>query len=443
MKIAKERHAPCPDAGAGGPAVRPRKLAMLALLCTAAGTAAGAGKPPEPGFTFGPSETIEHDSNLTRTSGEAGASEVSDTLYNTSLGANFNRDYGRERVNLAVSLGRVVYQNTTSLDYTQQALDAGIVANLPLNIDAQAQAAHHVQMVHFADIGAPIRDVITSNSAAGSLAFPLISGLRAVVGGNAQHSSNSGATLRFQDTRAAEGNAGLRLESSSGNHVDVLVRSVHATHPNYIPGVASANQAISPGYDERGADISGDWTFSAGSRLHGRAGYLRHTGDEFDAAPGPGQILPVGVTQIHVNHNFAGPAFDVTYTWQATALSKIDFLGSRATGAVGDNNFLSAVTRTYRITPTYQAGAKTEISAYALWAQYAYASDPLIAAAAGLTGAQALRLDHERDAGIAVDWTPRRWLEIKADVHQEHRSSSISFYGFTANVVVLSAVGTF
>ena len=390
----------------------------LVLLCALAQPARAADPAPQRGFSAGPFETIEHDSNLGRTAGETGAPALADTLYTTGVGAEFHQSYGREQVDASAALSRVLYQNSRQLDYTQQNFDAALAAQLPLDVAANVHAAHTAQMVHFADIGGVVADVISRDNASATLAFPLLANWRALLGADASRSSNSADSLRLQDDRATEGRAGLRYTTGAANHLDLLAHRMHDRRPNY-----SAGSPVGPSFDESAADLSADWTFSGVDQLHGHAGFVRHTGDryQYTTALAPAQAVTV-------DHDFAGPAFDLSYAWQVSGATRITLLGARVSGAVGDNNYLSAVTHNYRITPAWAYSVKTEVDLFFDWTHREYAADPAVAS---------LRTDRGRDVGLIVNWSPRRWLQAKLQLHQERWSSTVALYTYRDTVAVL------
>jgi len=205
------------------------------LLATAAGASAQALDVPL-GFTFGPGESVVHDDNVTRSSGPpAGFPIYSDTSYTTSLTGLFHQIYGREDVQASATIGRVLYQRLSQYDFTQQAIRAALRSSLPYNIEASVDVARTAQLAHFQDINGTERDVITTNAANAMVDFPLAVDWRGVLGGAGAQSKNSAASLQTQDFNSAEVNGGIRFQPVTGNHVDLLLRSVHATYPNGSP----------------------------------------------------------------------------------------------------------------------------------------------------------------------------------------------------------------
>jgi len=383
------------------------------------------------GFSLGPGETVLHDSNVTRSSGPpAGTPILSDTSYTTSLLGVFHQIYGREDVWASASIGRVLYEQLTQYDFTQQAIRADVRSNLPYNVDVSVDLARTAQLAHFADINSTLRDVITNNSINALVDFPLSVDWRGVLGGNGTQSKNSEPSFQTQDFNSTEVNGGIRFQPSTGNHVDLLLRTVHGVYPNGSPA-----SYVSPGYDDHGVDLRIDWTFSGASRLLGRAGFVQHRNDMVS------YVDPTTLQLTELNRDYSGPTYDLTYIWQITGASKLSIYGLRQTGAAGDNSYLSAVTKTSRLTPAYQASAKLEFDAYAEWTQRNYFTN-VYATVSGLPPGTT-RLDNSHNAGLNVLWNPRRWIKVTFVLAREHRDSTIAEWIYTDTVVSLGLQGQF
>jgi hypothetical protein len=421
--------------GAGALRVAPLAAVLASLLL---GAPARAEDLPL-GFTLGPGETLVHDSNVLRVPSvttEPGG--TADTYSLTSLTGTVHEVYSREDVTASATLGRVLYKRLKDLDYTQQDLRGTVHGNLPGDIDASVSAYHTAALAHFADFtptagNLPTRNVITRNDVNGFIDAPFAVDWRALVGGDGAQSRNSNAAFKSQDFDTGQVNGGIRYQPTTGNHVDLLVRSTTGTYINGNPGAF-----VGPGYRDRGADLSADWTFGGASHLHGRAGYIKHTGDD--------HVFPVTgltVTSVEINRDFAGPAFDLTYLWELTAATRLKLYGLRETGAAGDNNFQSAVTHTYRITPTYLPSVKTEIDVYAEISHRDYFTNVL---AITLPNGESLgipRTDHSHSFGLTGLWTPRRWLQLTLDLHRDIRDSTENIFAYTDSVASLQIQGTF
>jgi hypothetical protein len=387
------------------------------------------------GFSWGTGETVEHDSNFLRLSGlQDGYPVVADTLYSTDLNGKFHQTYSRQELTASATIARVLFSNLRQYDYTQEDIRANLRSDLPYSFNSVINVSRSAQLAHFADIGSPVRDVITSNDLNLTLDFPIAVDWRAVVGGDGNQSTNSAVSLQAGNYSFTQFNGGIRFQPTTGNHVDLLVQTTHATYPD-----ANASEFINPGYRDLGADLRVDWTFSGASHLQGRAGYLKRDYDPLVASANAA-VLAADPT-LALNRNFAGPAYDLTYLWQVTAASSLTFFGERITGAAGDNNYLSAVTDTYRVTPGYQFSEKITLNGYLEWSHRNYFSN-VYEIVYGLPPGTT-RVDTTHNAGVTVIWSPWIWLQASLDAHREQRGSSISLWDYADNVIALSLQGRF
>jgi hypothetical protein len=417
--------------------------AALAALLLGSGAARGADEPL--GFTFGPTETVTYDTNVFRLpSGTPAPGVVHDTSANTGLTASLHEVYGREDVSAAASVGRVLYRQSKQLNYTQEDLRGAVTATLPQNIDAAVSLSHTSALANYANIISNLRDVITRNDATGHVDMPVLYDFRVLVGGEAAQSRNSATAFKTQDFNTAEINGGFRYQPTTGNYVDLLVRSVNGTYVNGSPTVF-----VGPGYRDHDIDLSADWTFSGASHLHGRAGYIKHNHDDYfypERDANGNVIAQQGrpPTLIEVNRDFSGPAYDLSYLWQLTALTGLKLYGLRTTGAAGDNSYQSAVTHTYRVTPSYQLSAKTQVNAYAEWSRQDFFVYVLPTTQPGVGQVSSTRrLDHAHRVGLSTVWNPRRWLQATLDVHHEVRDSTDPAGAYTDTVAQLQLQGNF
>lgn len=441
-KIIQTKYPCAPDRGTLHRVNRALGIAPVCALAFVSALAASglayADEPPPAGFSFGPGETIEHDSNILRNPAGQSPSAypvVSETIYTTDLLGAFHQTYGRQVVSVSALLAQVHYQHLSQFNYTQEDIQAALQSSLPYKIDTSVAVARTAQLANFADIGAATRDVIVRNSLKASVDFPIAVDWRPILGGSVAEQRNLATAYETQDLNTAEIDAGIRFQPTTGNYVDLLLTSVRGTYPNNSPAAL-----VPPGYRDRGADLRVDWTFSGSSHAQGHAGYVRRSDDilvYLDQNP----ASPTFNQLVTLNENFAGPVVDLTYDWQFSAQSKLTFFVLRQTGAAGDNNYLSAVTRTVRITPSYRPTEKIRLDAYAEWSQRNYLSQVYQAVSGALPGVT--RLDTSRYYGVGASWTPWRWLKGSIDLHREQRDSTIAIYSYGDNVVTGSLQGTF
>jgi len=412
----------------------PGAALALALL------AAAHGQELPLGFSIGPGVSVEHDSNFLRSAGAAisGVPVFGDTFYDTFVAGNLLETYGRQTVTASANVGRVKYVREPLYDFTQEDLRARLDSEFPYGIRTSIGADRATSLARFADIGTSARDVIGRNGIDASLIFPLHVEWQAVLLGNLSSSDNSSPGLQAGNVRTKEVDAGIRFVPSSGNHVDLLLRDTLGTYPNGSPSVL-----VSPHFRELGADLRADWTFSGASQLVGRAGFLERRNDDIEqqrVVPGPTPHARPYFETLRISRNFAGPAYDLTYNWRLTGAARLSAFAIRESGAAGDYNYLSAVNKSFRLTPNYQPDEKIGLDAYYEWSRRDYFDSyaQLLQLAAGTK-----RVDFTRNTGIDATWKPRHWLQVTLTGRREKRASDLASYAYANNVVALAVQATF
>jgi hypothetical protein len=420
------------------PQQRSRLVRVLARAACAFLLAAGPcawGQELPLGFSWGPVESIEHDSNLLRASGAPGTAPiVAETLISSALQGNFHETYDREDVSASALIGRVLFRDLRSFDYTEENLQAKLQSALPYTVNLVVGAGRSAQLAHYADVGLAVRDVIDTDSANVSLDFPLHVDWRGVLYGYDTHTTNSATIMSPANNDTVEGDVGLRYQPSTGNHIDFLLHEVSSRFPE-----ANLASLINPGYHEHGVDLRVDWTLSGASHLAGHAGWVRRSYE-----PLYGSVTPIYLLidpALTLDRDFAGPVYELTYDWQPSGATTLSAYAARQTGAAGDNNYLSAVSRIFRLTATWQPREKLRLQAYGeddLRNYFSYVYQIIYGLPSGT-----VRLDHSQEAGVRVVWAPRRWFEGVLDIHREQRDSSIDIWKYSDSAVSLTAQFTF
>ncbi len=196
----------------------------------------------------------------------------------------------------------------------------------------------------------------------------------------------------------------------------------------FAPG-AAANGGLQVPSNQVTPGGRGD--LSTETAVHGRAGYLRRTGDFAN-------YIDANNVARTLDGNFAGPALDITFLWRPSVLTDVSFHAERITGDTGDSSCLSGVSHAYRITPAYHPTVKLDVSAFIEYAQRSYFSNVLQAIAltpqqAALLGVEsgAMRVDHTRSVGVSAKWSPRRWLTANLAMRHDSRDSTVQLFQYT------------
>lgn len=396
-------------------------LIALAALCLAGLAAAQQTLAPQVPVeqlptSVGTALTSGYDSNVTRQ--PSGPLAVGSTIDRAELFANFDHVYERQHVYASADAGREVYKQYSLYDFAPQTYRAGLQSSLPGSVSTDITFTRTVQLAHQADFQNIQRDVLTQNRVDAGLHFPLATEWNALITGSAGQLRNSNVQEVPTNLNAAEVDAGVRYQTGALNYVDFLARSQNATFPEGSSIVYGETS-----YHEQGVDLRTKWRFSGASELFGHVGYVERK-------------YP---SQTYLN--FAGPAYELSYLWTPLAKSSLTLYALRATGAPGDNFYLSAVTHAYRVTPAYAPTEKLRFEGYAESAHVNYFGDLLFIQSG--QSPVTTRNDALTFLGLTAVWTPQRWLELRLELHRDQRDSSVQSWDYIDRVAMLTAKARF
>ena len=352
----------------------------------------------------------QYDSNVQRVPVDAGAGSW---INQASLLAGFDQTYSRQHVFATAEVARFVYEKFSVYDYTHENLRAGWHMNLPDSANAEVDLTRTVDLARFADLNSTLRDVISTDRVHATVDFPVATYWRPVADVDAARTRNSSGFETEADLNTVQADAGIRYRTGSENQVDLVVRGLRGTYPESQP--ATPAQALVSSYRERAVDLRVKWKFSGASTLFGHVGYMQRRND------------------LSTFPNFGGPAYDMTYLWQPTVRTSVALLVLRQMGATGDNQYLSSVTHTYRLTPAYAVTEKIKIQPQFEYSHYDFLSLPNV---------PHLNFDVP-NAALFVTWSPQRWLQVKLGQTWEHRTANLPIYDYLDRLSSLLLQATF
>lgn len=373
-----------------------------------------AGQEEARGSYWGATLGAAYDNNVTA---QPGSAAVGSAIDSAGVTGRFDNSYDRQHVTASADVVRNMYLNFPLYDYTSEVLRADLKSNFQSNINTEIGVSRVQHLAEQQDLNTIRRDVLTTDSGQLAAYFPVAVDWHALVAGSAAWVDNSDVVDRPTNLDTKEGDVGVRYQRSLDNYIDLLGRYAHTTYPDAIVA-----DALNPTYDDRGADLRTRWKFSGSSMLTGHAGYLqrRYTQLPFLDA--------------------AGPTYELAYTWTPGYKSELLLYALRQSGAAGDSGYLSGVTHTYRVAPTYLASSDVRLELYYQWSRLDYyGNDQAIltnqipapttqAAAASIVATS--RADTQYLFGFLLKWTPRRWLAVNLEAHRQARSSNMAEFDY-------------
>lgn len=365
---------------------------------------------------------VRYDSNLFRLSDDAnaqaviGSSDRSDFIYRLGAGGKYEIWQSRQKFILDANISEYKYQNFDNLDNTSSDLrgiwqwQAGNDWNGNLGI------GHKRYLESFEYIQQNIRDMINLEQVYGSANYLLNSHLKLTldsVFNDIGHGDKSRGAL---DARISNTAFTVNWVTPAQNTVGLQFRTADArfSDPNFIGAIPIDNA-----YSEHEYSLVTHWIASGVSELTGRVGYTQRKFDE----------LP--------NRNFSDPTWRLTYLWQVTGKTSLEFATWREIQNFQDltSNFVRATG--VGIVPTWSVTHQLVLRGKVSYENRRFVGDP------GIVPIVERREDKFHLYQLSALWTPLRLTEVGLTVESGRRTSNEALGDYHYEAVGLLATRYF
>jgi len=390
-------------------------IALLALLGAVLAADASAAEDTE-GFHFGGGVNVANDSNVFRTSATGPGAVTSVYMTTPYALASFDRTYGQQHVFASVNFGRVLYSSgLSSYDYNSETVDAGYRLGSWQRFNVGIEWVRSASQVNFGDTLFKVPDVLTRDAVTIDVDEPVIGDWHLVGNATGAFDRYSDASSSFSNLDRFGGQVGVRYVPVYGNRIDLLLGETHGRYPN-----GAATSFGNAAYRDWLADLSVSWRFSGSSRLDGHAGYQQRRNETLTF------------------RDFSGLSSDLAWVWAATGKLTLTSSVSRVMGAAGDVQFLTAVTKTWRLAPAWQATEKIKVEAAVYRSVRDYFGQGL-QLGPGSPLPAAAHIDTILGGSLTTTWVMQRWLTLSADLRAEHRDSNLAVWAYSDRIAGISA----
>jgi len=394
-----------------------RILASLSplCLCLLAGHARAALEP----FSFGASETVQHQSNLYHTDD---STRRSDWISTTEFSAALDQALGRDKLlaSAAVDLNRYKHAHSlNALGYRAAAeFDWNTVGDLSGTLGANSARRQFVsgqtaelvpgatgQTVRFVDV----RNLQTDNHAFASLALGGPSRWTLFGGADANQRTFSDSGFRANEERQWSTNAGTRYATSPDLSFGLVGTYVNGEYPHGSTSVADAPSRFST----RSFNATTRWQASGNSALDASVGY---TAEANDALSGKRDFVNGSL-----NWTWKPPSHFTV----AVGLKRSSDVDSSSTGAstgvVNANNLNgTSINNVARLEVTYALTAKISLDASAAYTQRKY-SDVKLSATSNASGST-----RTSNFYLSAHYQPTRTIDLNCGGGRETRRTDAS-----------------
>jgi exopolysaccharide biosynthesis operon protein EpsL len=362
---------------------------------------------------------MSYDSNLFRLSDAVnpqaaiGESDKSDIIYQLGAGGKYELRQSRQKFIVEANVTEYKFQNFDNLDNTSDDLRGEWQWQVGNDWNGQLGLGQRRYLESFANFQQNVRDMVNQDRLYGSANYLLHSHLKLTLNADWYDTQHDGAARNVLDSRINNTALTVNWVSPAQNTVGLQYRTGEARFPNQA---LIASTFIVNDYTEQEYSLVAHWQAGAISEIIARVG---HTERKFDQAP---------------NRNFSAPTWRLTYRWQPTGKTALEFATWRELADFQDltSNYVRvtgiSVAPTWSITPSVAIRGK--ISRETL----NYLGDP------GVVPVIDRREDKDRLYQISALWTPLRLTEFTLAVETGRRTSNQAFVDYKYNAV--SVLGT-
>lgn len=332
-----------------------------------------------------------------------------DRLSITTLAAQLDRTYSRQRLTADLGLTRSDYREFDHLDFTAHNFVGAWQWVLGNQWNGTISGQQDERLRSFADRIGAVRSINTYRRYRADARY-LVHPQWSIGAGWARTDS------RFDDPESARSEyieeafeALAQYRSLAGSTLALVGRTADGRYPERNEAMTSVTR-----YTQRDLLVRADWSVSGHSRVSGQAGYTAR------------QYLHAG------DKDFNGLTGRFAFDWRPTGKLALGVTARREMGAQEDaaDNFV--VTRAFSIDPVWQLGNKLRVRVRLEWLRRDYGGDPF-----GIAGPD--RDDRTQSRALALEWSPVRNLSLHLGARNERRSSSDAYPGYRASSVFTSA----
>jgi exopolysaccharide biosynthesis operon protein EpsL len=399
-----------------------RFLRLIVLALTLGGTAAAWAEGADD-LHFTASLGQVHDSNLFRLPSNIdtvpliGRSSSAETINITALGANYQRSYSLQRVELDVRVTDYRYQNFDYLSFMATNYRAAWNWSYTPHFYGLLRTTRDESLNSFVDFrGLNQRNLRSDTATNFDATYELDARWRLKGALSRSARSNSEPLTGEADYRSLALQAGAQYVLPSGSSAGYRIRATNGTYTTRrtIPSagffdteftqtdnILNATWAVS-------RDTQAEFTFGLRSRSHPN----------------------------YPQRDFNNVIGSATVNWAYSGKTGLTAGWTREAGAFETADFNFSQTDRFSIGPVWQISPKTTVRL-----RLEHAIREFKGAPAGFVTAQ--RRDTTNDASVSVDWEPYRFLLLSASLQNSRRSSTAPGFGFKSNVLNVNAQFTY
>lgn len=368
-------------------------------------------------------ETITHDDNVFRVSGESnpatglGSSSKGDTYTTTSLGFRFDVPVSRQRFLGELSWNDNRYDRFTVLNFTGHNGRAIWQWQAGNDLSGQVGYTSTRSLASLANVQGGVQSSTPNPVEKRNAFFNAIYMLtpRWRLKGELTDSRESNAVPEFQVNDVGINGTGLTVSyvTPADNEVGVNIRVAEARYP--YPQLVAGN-LVDNAYRQQYVALVSGWTISGRSHLSAQLGRVKRSYDQLS------------------QRDFENTIFHAAYEWKATGKLTLTADVQRDISAIEEVNTGFVFVQGVALRPAFKLTEKINIAGALEYSDRDYLGDPGLVA-----GTVQPRSDRVRSAALTVSYRPIRRVWLEAAMRRETRSSTAAFGDYQTNIVGVSA----
>ncbi len=342
------------------------------------------------------------DDNLFRQS--SSVRPASDTVTSAYAGIRVDKQYSMQRLKFDYTLNSYNYQNNKKLNFNAGNYKATWLWSLTPRLIGSISSEKTQTQYGFLDVGVRSTPAISTNEVQNFVADWSPYGNWHMLGGFTRTLSTN--SVFFQPDRGSTYNSldfGLKYAFTSGSGITLME---HQRQGDFAIGTVSLGYPSKFSENESEAKI--DWLLSGKSILNMRAAYVQRNHENVSNFP---------------SRDYDGLVGSVNYTWTPT--SKLGLTLAIASDINSYQTNYSNYNRmnTLSFSPLYAYSEKLTVRGNASVMERSFLGGGVIP--------DSNRVDTTQSTSLAIDWMPRRYVTIGANLQQSSRSSNVAGFDFS------------
>jgi hypothetical protein len=364
-------------------------------------------------YSFGASETIQHDSNVYRSTD---SQRNSDWISVTELRAALDQAIGRDRLEASATVDFNRYKHLTSSDATAYLLAGAFDWSVPGNISGKLGADSQRHQYFYGLNGetqSTGHNIETDNHVYANAQIGGVSRWTIFGGLDANDRRYSNDSFSVNDENQWGANLGTRYSTSPDLTFGIAVNYQHGYYPNLrINGVEDS-------FNTRSVDLTTTWQASGNSSLDARVGVTSQ-----DSTGESGQSFVNGA----LNWTWHPPSHFIVNVGLARDSNSTTGIGS----VVNANDLTGrSINNSGHITLNYELSAKIGVVATALYASRHYGNSVLPIIGNGTQVVSLNGTNRTASFSLAAHYKPTRTTDLSCSAAREVRRTDAQLQFFT------------